>query len=191
MTSPLHHDLDYFLEMYHDDEDPWGFDTSWYERRKYALTLASLPHPHYRRGLEPGCSNGALTELLAPKCDELIAFDLVTEVVERARARLAPQASVSVEQKVFPTWMPQGTGDLIVWSEVAYYLTDTGLELALTQVESWLDPGGVLVAVHYTGDTDYPQTANSVHGAIGEAPFLRHLSEIRDVGFRIDVWDRR
>ncbi len=191
MTSPLHHDLDYFLEMYHDDEDPWGFDTSWYERRKYALTLASLPQPHYRRGLEPGCSNGALTELLAPRCDELIAFDLVTEVVERARARLAPQASVSVEQKVFPTWMPQGTGDLIVWSEVAYYLTDTGLELALTQVESWLDPGGVLVAVHYTGDTDYPQTANSVHGAIGEAPFLRHLSEIRDVEFRIDVWDRR
>lgn len=37
--------LDYFASMYARDPDPWGFDTTWYERRKYALTLAALPAP--------------------------------------------------------------------------------------------------------------------------------------------------
>ena len=29
------------------EEDPWDVRTSWYERRKRALTLAALPHERY------------------------------------------------------------------------------------------------------------------------------------------------
>ena len=53
------HELSYFADMYAGDDDPWGFDDRWYERRKYALTVAMLPDPRYRRALEPGCANGA------------------------------------------------------------------------------------------------------------------------------------
>lgn len=65
-----------------------------YERRKYALTLAALPRAHYRRAFEPGCANGALSELLAERCDELFCCDLVEATVERARQRLRPFAHV-------------------------------------------------------------------------------------------------
>ncbi len=189
--GPLNHDLEYFLDMYDTVDDPWGFDSRWYERRKYALTLASLPERRYRRGLEPGCANGALTELLALRCDELIAFDLVPDAVDRARARLAHLGNVTVEREAFPAWTPPGTGDLIVWSEVAYYLTDAGFDVAAEGVERWLEPGGSLIAVHYTGTTNYPRTADATHEAIGHIPYLDPLCSSRDREFRIDVWTRQ
>lgn len=55
--------------MYAASDDPWGFDDRWYERRKYALTLAILTRPTYTCAFEPGCANGALTELLQARCD--------------------------------------------------------------------------------------------------------------------------
>ena len=51
-------DRDYFEGIYADGPDPWGFETSEYERRKYDLTLAALPRRRYARALEPGCSIG-------------------------------------------------------------------------------------------------------------------------------------
>ncbi|MFE7421819.1 hypothetical protein [Rhodococcus sp. NPDC057529] len=60
----------YFDAMYAASPDPWGFGDRWYEQRKYALTLAALPRPRYRRAFEPGCSIGILTAALAHRCDE-------------------------------------------------------------------------------------------------------------------------
>ena len=111
----LSHDRRYFDSMYGADADPWGFDSRFYERRKYALTLAALPRERYVRAVEPGCSNGAFTELLAPRCDELIAFDFVEDAVERARRRLTASPHVTLACAEFPMWWPEGTGDLVVW----------------------------------------------------------------------------
>ncbi len=36
-----------FEQMYARAEDPWGFGTRWYEERKRAVLLASLPQRHY------------------------------------------------------------------------------------------------------------------------------------------------
>ena len=33
----------YFDEMYQCDPDPWQFESSWYEQRKYALTSGCTP----------------------------------------------------------------------------------------------------------------------------------------------------
>ena len=49
----------YFESMYRDAVDPWQFETSAYERRKYAITVSSLPRASYRSAFEPGCSVGA------------------------------------------------------------------------------------------------------------------------------------
>src|SRR3954470_11883864 len=38
----------WFAQFYADSADPWDYTTSAYERRKYALTLAALPHDRYR-----------------------------------------------------------------------------------------------------------------------------------------------
>jgi SAM-dependent methyltransferase len=184
-TSPA-----YFEAMYASGDDPWGFDSRWYERRKYALTVAALPRRRYRRALEAGCANGALTELLAPRCRQLVAFDLMPGPVAKARSRLAGQHHVQVCQANLPHWWPAGSGDLVVWSEVAYYLSDAGLDTALAGLERWLEPHGDLVAVHYTGATNYPQTGDGTHRRVDREIFLQHRNAVVDHQFRIDVWRR-
>src|SRR6478735_11225649 len=107
-TPPLMHDRAYFTEMYADDPDPWKFDTSWYERRKFAVTIAALPRERYRRAFEPGCANGALTALLADRCHELVAGDVIPAVVTHARERLAGASHVEVRRAEFPIDWPDG-----------------------------------------------------------------------------------
>ncbi len=190
MDPALFHDRSYFEDQYRSDPDPWGFDSRWYEQRKYDLTLAALPDARYRRALEPGCANGALTERLASRCDQLVACELIDHVAASARRRLCDWSNVHVETAAFPDWQPDGTGDLVVWSEVAYYLTPEGFEQAVDQLDCWLEPGGVLVAVHYTGNTNYPLGGNETHERIDDIDFLSHHSHLIDPMFRLDVWRR-
>ena len=79
---------DKLTRLYDESPDPWGFETSWYERRKYALTLASLPRERYTSAYEPGCSIGVLTRLLADRCDSLLASDIIPRAVEAASRRV-------------------------------------------------------------------------------------------------------
>jgi hypothetical protein len=64
----------YFDDLYAGERDPWEFETSAYEQAKYDATLAALPRPRYRRGLEIGCSIGVLTARLAGRCGSLVAI---------------------------------------------------------------------------------------------------------------------
>ncbi len=59
-----------------DDPDPWGFETSAYERRKYALTMSSLPRRPVPRAFEPGCSIGVLTRAARRRADAVVATDI-------------------------------------------------------------------------------------------------------------------
>ena len=111
----------YFRELYEHHSDPWGFDSRWYERRKYAITVASLPSERFRSCFEPGCSIGALSELLAPRCDRLLAVDHMAEPLARAADRLRRFPHVIVERRVLPEQWPEGPFDLLVLSELCYY----------------------------------------------------------------------
>ena len=65
----------YFDAMYRDADDPWHLSERWYEQRKHALTVAALPRARYSRAFEPACSAGALSVLLADRCDVLLSCD--------------------------------------------------------------------------------------------------------------------
>ncbi len=189
-TAALTHRRGYFDDLYRRDVDPWSFETSWYERRKRDITIAALPAERYRRGVEPGCSIGVLTDRLAERADELIAFDFVPDAVQSARERVR-HPNVTLVEAAFPLYWPAGRGDLVVWSEVAYYLTDSGFDLAMDGLERWLEPGGHLVAVHYTGATDYPRTGAEVAARIEHHPQFERLTTVIDPNFELAVWQRR
>lgn len=178
----------YFEDRYRSSDDPWGFDTRWYEQRKYELTMALLPRPSYDRATEPGCSNGALTTRLADRCAEVIAFDLLPDVAARAARRTADQPGVSVACRDLSTWWPDGDGDLVVFSEVLYYLAGPNLADVLDRALAWLRPGGHLVSVHYCGATNYPQTAEQVHATIDDHDRLERISLLREPEFLAGVW---
>jgi len=158
----------YFDELYEHATDPWSLATRWYERRKYALTLASLPQERYRSGLEVGCSVGVLSRALAGRCDALLAIDVASAAVETARRRMSSDHHVRVEQRQLPGEWPDGVFDLVVLSEVLYYLDAGDAESLLSRAAGALEPGGTLIAVHWRHPVaDYPRTGDAVHHALG------------------------
>ena len=113
----------YFDALYTADPDPWKFAASPYERDKYALTLDAIPQPRYRSALEVGCSIGVLTKSLASRCDALVAIDAAQMPVVEARRRCADLPGVRFEQMFVPDEWPDGDFELILLSEVVYYLS--------------------------------------------------------------------
>ena len=174
---------DYFDRVYASADDPWGFGSRWYEHRKYAFTLAALPAPSYDSGLEIGCSIGILTTQLAQRCHELTAVDLSPAALEAARARVPP--SVRLLQGGVPDGWPAGSYDLVVLSEVGYYLDEPDLGRLLDLVERDLRPGGTVVACHWRhAVADYPLTGDQVHQALARWP---RLSRVEEEDFLLDV----
>jgi SAM-dependent methyltransferase len=180
----------YFDRLYRADPDPWGFESRWYEQRKYRLTVDSLPKPRYRHGFEPGCSIGVLTTLLAERCERLTAVDPVPSVIDDARRRLGETDNVDLRVLAIPEQWPQGSYDLVVLSEIGYYFDRPELTDVLAKVSRDLESGGTLVAVHWTGPTDYPLTGHEVHRLIGEVPTLDQLVHHAEAEFVLGVWQR-
>jgi SAM-dependent methyltransferase len=140
---------EHFDVLYEGSSDPWDLRSAWYERRKYAITVAALPRERYRSGLEPGCSIGELTRLLAARCDSLLAFDFAQSAVDSARRAVLGMPHVAVERRALPAGLPPGSFDLIVLSEVLYYLSAPDLARTVDGMTARLDVGGDLVAVHH------------------------------------------
>ncbi|GHF93881.1 methyltransferase [Deinococcus piscis] len=187
----------YFEDVYAANEDPWDFASSPYEAAKYARTLAALPRERYRRALEVGCSIGVLTGQLAGRTDALLALDISEQALERAKERNARKDNIQFRRAGLPDELPDGPFDLIVLSEVLYYLSPADLERALDAVLARLEPGGTLLLVHWTPWVhDYPQTGDAVHEAalarVGRG--LKHLHAERqgneEQGYRLDVFRR-
>lgn len=182
---------EFFDEFYEGKDDPWGFETRWYEIRKRAITIATLPRRTFTSALEVGCSIGVLTEQLASRCDALIATDIVERPLERARTRLAGQPNVRFQRSETPRQWPAGSFDLIVLSEVAYYWSEADLDRAIQHVRDSLTPDGVLVACHWRHPVDgYPRRGDDVHSALVSMEGFEVIASHREHDFLLDVFAR-
>jgi SAM-dependent methyltransferase len=185
---------DYFERMYAASDDPWRFETSEYERRKFAMTMAALPRAHYENALEIGCSIGVLTAQLAPRCAALLSVDVAEKALERARERCRAFPQVEFRRMHLPAEYPVGSFDLVVLSEVGYYWSERDLALARERIVAGLAPGGHLLLVHWTEPSaDYPLTGDRVHQKFLDRPgdLLQHLGGERADSYRLDLFARR
>ena len=182
----------YFEALYVATPDPWDFAGSDYERGKYAATLAALPRPRYGRALEVGCSIGVLTALLAPRCDRLLSLDVAEGALAAARGRCGGLPGVEFRCMAVPGEWPEGRFDLIMLSEVVYYLDRADVARLVARIEGALAPGGDLVLVHWTGATDYPLSGDAAAGLViaGTAGFLGLSRQERAAEYRLDVLHR-
>jgi hypothetical protein len=180
----------YFDEMYETDPDPWQFESSWYEQRKYSLTVAALSERRYRSAFEPGCSIGVLSSLLADRCDQLLATDIVPEALERARQRCRGLTGVHVEARAIPEEWPTGPFDLVVLSEIAYYFDRSTLHEIMSRVLTTSTSAATVVAVHWRGETNYPLSGDEAHEIIGARAELQSAVHHVEPEFLLDVWHR-
>ena len=175
-----------FDRMYDDGDDPWAFDGSFYEERRRALVLALLGCRRYGRALEIGCADGRLTESLLERCDEVVALDTSHRAVTAAQAR-APRAVVL--QGMAPADLPAGPFDLVLLSEVGYFLTPLELVATLRRCAASLAPGGELVLCHWQHPTEQvPLDGTLVHEQAATALPLGRRATYQDEDVRIEVW---
>lgn len=181
----------YFDDFYARHDDPWGFDSRWYEARKRSVLLATLPRERYLRGLEIGCATGTLTEKLAARCDRVLAVDIADEAIDRARRRLDGEQNVEFLRASLPGQWPRGKFDLIVFSEVGYYWTAPDLELAIGHMLAALDEEGHIVACHWRHPVDeHAVTGDGVHVALRTMPELVSMVRHEEDDFVLEVFAR-
>lgn len=181
----------YFDDMYAAAPDPWSLRTRWYEKRKYALTVAMLPRERYGSAFEPGCSVGVLTGMLAPRCDRLLSCDTAAAAVKTAAEHTACFPNVTVEHRAIPGDWPPGRFDLIVLSEFLYYFAGSDLDDVIDLAVAALKPSGTLLAVHWRHPVaDYPRGGNEVHQALGCRSGLATLASHTEPDFLAQVFAR-
>jgi SAM-dependent methyltransferase len=177
-----------FVELYESADDPWQVSDKWYERRKRAMVLACLPREHYDLAVEPACGIGVLTGALAARCDRVVAFDPAPNAVRRARERTRDRANVWVQNGALPQDLPPGPVDLLVFSEILYYLSDEQLRATIDRAVAALRPDGHLLAVHWRPwAPEAPRDGERAHEILLAHPGLRVLVEHRDERFLLHV----
>jgi SAM-dependent methyltransferase len=186
----------HFQKLYQQDDDPWQVRCRWYEQRKRALLLASLPAQRYRHVYEPACGNGELTAALAVRADRLMASDVSPIAVKLTRQRLAVRpggnALVSVQcHRVPQDWPVDARFDLIVISELAYYLSRLDLAQLRDHCINTLSADGVLVMCHWRHPfQDRVLDTAGAHAMFDASTALHRLARHDEADFLLDVWSR-
>lgn len=156
-----------FDSWYRDDPDPFAVRSSPYEQRKLAVVLASLAAPRYALAWDAACGTGDLAVTLAARADRVVATDAAARAVELTRA-LADDGPDGVRVATAVCALPgtptpgtstPGTSthetgdvevhdaDLVVLSEVCYYLSREDRLATYAMVDAVAAPDAECVAV--------------------------------------------
>ena len=181
--------LETFDAMYRASSDPWSTGQLWYEARKRAVLLAALPSRRFASGYEAGCGNGNLSVELASRCDRLISSDGSDEAVRLTRARLHDAAHVAVVRHVLPMDWPRRRFDLIVLSEVLYFLDTDSIDVVARRARESIEAEGTVVACNWRAMIEgYGHTGDEAHRGFAAALDLPRLFEYVDDDVVITGW---
>jgi SAM-dependent methyltransferase len=181
-----------FERLYQVSPDPWGYRSSSYEHDKYRATLEALPDAPHRLCLELGCSIGVFTRLLAARCEHLVAIDFSLSALRLAAEHLEDVGNVELLRASFPEQTPPGSWDVIVCSEILYYLQPPALDQAIGWIEAQLRYGASVLAVSWRGvGRDEPLLGDEVHDRLARDLAGWHALDARRDSYRLDRFDGR
>lgn len=184
-----------FFEHFFDEGDPFGFDVNPEEKLKFARTLEVCGEGRLGRVLELGCAVGSFTEVLAPRADAVLAVDVSQAAVDQVAERLREHPHVRTRAVDIPADFPDETFDLVVASDVLYYLPVEELERCVDRIEASLADGGVFVAVHYVPRMGSVLNGDEAHDVVASHTSLEHvLAERTEFGpgrtYRVDRFEK-
>jgi cyclopropane fatty-acyl-phospholipid synthase-like methyltransferase len=175
----ISHGPRHFQRIYEASKDPWNYQNSDYEKAKRDATIAALDGRRFRSGLEVGCSIGELTHRLADHCDQLLGVDFVDDALTQARVNCGNQAWVSFRNVQVPLKWPKGQFDLIVLSEMLYFLSFEDSLSLVSLCKRCLTADGVILLVNWLDKSpDDPCSGNAA-----AARFIESGRDWSRVGF--------
>jgi len=177
----------YFEALYAENPDPWDFESSQYEAEKYNATIAMLGGRRFANGLEIGCSIGVLTAQLAAHCDMLLAVDIVDSALAQAKTRCAGLGHVRFQKIQVPRDWLHERFDLIVLSEVLYFLDPADIGKLAALVRGSLAADGVALLVNYTEAIDEPCSGDDAAKIFINAGGFARIGGMARERYRIDV----
>ena len=186
---------DYFIDVYSRNDDPWDYESSDYEKKKYQATIDALSKETYANAFEIGCSIGVLSQMLAAKCKRLLSVDVSDLPIQKARERLKNYPQVTIQKMSVPSEFPRDSFDLIVLSEVGYYWSLQDLYRTQQLITEHLQPNAQLLLVHWTPFVpDYPLTGDQVHNSFinlaKDSNTLRHIVGKTEEKYRLDLFEK-
>ena len=171
---------------------PLGYTESAYEHEKYAATLAACGPGPFTCALELGSSIGVFSALLAPRCRRLVSIDAAPTAVASARRRLVAHPQAETILGPIPAAVPDEGYDLVVASEILYYLTAELLADTLGAARFRMLPGARLVAVHWRPHgPERPLSAEQVHATLRQEPWLVTSNSAATDDYLLDILVRR
>ena len=193
-------DRHFFESLFSKGPDPWRYGGP-YEQLKYRQTLSLVPEAGLDRALELGCAEGFFTTMLAPRVGRLVAGDISTVALDRARTRCQAHDNVDYVRLDFGIDPIPGGQDLIVCSESLYYLAGLDhLRSAANRMADALKPGGWLLLAHANVVADDPASpgfdwgtpygARVIGETFGEVESLRWRRELQCPFYRIQLFEK-
>ena len=177
-----------FERLHATTDDPWGLRDRFYERRKRALALALLPRERFTAALELGCSIGVLSAEIAARADSLLALDISPTAVAAAQGQLSDYPEATARVASVPGDWPAGKFDLIVISEVGYFLSRTQLLDVVARAVASLTADGVVLLCHWRHPIDgWELDGDTVHELFRSSSSLAVFAEHCEEDFRIDL----
>ncbi|MCJ8139955.1 class I SAM-dependent DNA methyltransferase [Falsirhodobacter halotolerans] len=181
---PREDTLRHLAALYDRSDDPWDHRTSPTEQAKYAATLQAIGPGPFRHAVEVGCGNGTLLARLAPRCQRLTGIDCIPRAADAARNAVSDFPQVEVIDGAAPKALQGLSPDLLVLSEVLYFLTPE----EIGQLSAWIRQTPVrTVAVNWLGPTDEDLDGTTALDCLTRwlgAPDTTHVAET----YRIDVF---
>jgi SAM-dependent methyltransferase len=142
-------DAEGFERKFQEIIDPWNYTSSHFERHKRDVLLRACGPARRGRVLELGCAIGETTRGLARLSLRLLAVDASPTALAEAARRCAKLKNITFRRALLPQETPAGPFDLVVVSELAYYLPAHLLRQLAQRIFVALAPAGEVVVLDH------------------------------------------
>jgi SAM-dependent methyltransferase len=163
------------LMAYEQRSDPWGYGSEWGPRHlelTERLLIQAVNEGRQRCALDIGCGEGWVTELLIPRYDEILAVDISSVALDRARLRCGGVPNVRFERWDILDGSALGEFDLVLAMGVLeVFRRPRALRRARLRILEALAPGGHLLV---TTTKQNPVIEN----ALWSAPLVRGSRQV-------------
>ncbi len=125
--------------------------------------------------LDLGCGAGTWTEIFARRCGTAIGVERSASMVRCARARLAGQAHVEIQQRDARARLPEGPFDLIFLGGLCMYLNDADVIALLRTLRAKLETGGSVILRESTIPRGSTASQGEYQAVYRSVPLYRNL----------------